>query len=91
MKFEAGDRVEVVAREVLYETVGLLGTVLYIRDYAGSPCVGVVHDCEFRGGHTLDGVCKFGYGLRYFDAENQLVVIADDESQITADGLEALL
>ncbi|MEG1649920.1 MAG: hypothetical protein RR277_08530 [Rikenellaceae bacterium] len=76
----------------------MLGTVLFAGDvgstYAGDvgfTYVGVEHDCEFDGGHDLRCMCRHGYGLCYYDAKRQLLLITDDEAHVTADGLEALL
>jgi len=74
MQFRIGDRVEVVAPEDNYPTVGLRGTIVWSNsDY---DMVGVQHDEKFRGGHTCTKHNKkfseSGKGLWYYSPAHQL-------------------
>lgn len=61
LKFQVGDRVEMVKQENNAKK-GMKGTIVYISDFYYCP-YGIKFDKEF-GGHTLNGRCEDGYGYR---------------------------
>lgn len=90
MKFEVGDRVEIIANGNKPFAAGICGTILAVEG-SSQPVIGVEHDYECRGGHSLGGLCHGHYGYWYFGPEYPCMLISGDKMPVSCSGLEDIL